>query len=179
MNSIIIFSLNLKTSHSFKAVYLMELNYRRLLHLKLLSSKSISSNRVNSRPKSFSMSILSDIRDLASLDSKCFKTIIKRKCSMAIFSAGRTMSLKKKTPISRFHRTDHSFQMILALIILKKRESLKGKILNIIRPMLKLQIKMLTIKKNNVSYSLLNNYIFKIFRIKNASIKNFRKRLNN
>jgi hypothetical protein len=69
--------------------------------------------------------------------------------------------------------------MILALIILKKRESLKGKILNIIRPMLKLQIKMLTIKKNNVSYSLLNNYIFKIFRIKNASIKNFRKRLNN
>ena len=91
----------------------------------------------------------------------------------------KSTSLKKKTPISRFHRTDHSFQMILALIILKKRESLKEKILNIIRPMLKLQIKILTIKKNNVSYSLLNKYIFKLFRIKNASIKNLRKRINN
>jgi hypothetical protein len=82
---------------------------------------------------------------------------------MVISSARRTMSQKKRTQISRFLRKDRSFQMTQALIISKRRVSLKVKIQNIIRQMWKLQIKMIKIiKKNNVSYSLLKSYIFKI-----------------
>jgi hypothetical protein len=82
---------------------------------------------------------------------------------MVISSARRTMSQKKRTQISRFLRKDRSFQMTQVLIISKRRVSLKVKIQNIIRQMWKLQIKMIKrIKKNNVSYSLLKCYIFKI-----------------
>jgi hypothetical protein len=82
---------------------------------------------------------------------------------MVISSARRTMSQKKRTQISRFLRKDRSFQMTQVLIISKRRVSLKVKIQNIIRQMWKLQIKMIKIiKKNNVSYSLLKSYIFKI-----------------
>lgn len=114
---------------------------------------------MNNKPKSFSMSILLDIKDSASLDNKWLKTIIKHKCSMAIFSVVRTMNLKKKIPISRFLKKDPNFQIIMILIILKRKESPREKIMKKIKLKLKLQIKICLVKINNVSYSLFNKYI--------------------
>lgn len=102
------------------------------------------------------MSTLSDIKDSANLDSKWLRIIIKHKCSMAIFNVVRTMNLKKKTLINRFLKKDLSFQMIPIWIILKRKENLKEKILKKIKLILKLQIKIYLIKKNNVSYSYFN-----------------------
>jgi hypothetical protein len=48
---------------------------------------------------------------------------------MVIFSVERMMNQKKKIPINRFLRKDLNFQMIQALITLKKKESQRGKIL--------------------------------------------------
>jgi len=75
---------------------------------------------------------------------------------MVIFSVERMMSLKKKIPINKFLKRGLNFQMILALKILKKKESRREKILMKIKWILKLQVKISVIKKNNVSYSLLN-----------------------
>ena len=127
MNSIITFSISLRISLSFRAVYSMESNFKQSLHLRLLSLKS--TNRANSKCRNFLMSTLLDIKDLASLDNKWLRIIIKHKCSMGIFSVERMMNQKKKIQINKFHKRDHSFQMIPELKILKKKESPKVKIL--------------------------------------------------
>ena len=82
-------------------------------------------------------------KDLANLDSKWSRIIIKLRCSMAIFSVKKMTSLKKKTPISRFLRMDRSFEMIQELITLKKKESQKVKIQKKFKLKLKLRTRMI------------------------------------
>jgi hypothetical protein len=159
MNSIITYSISLRISLNFRAASLMESNFKQSLHPRLLNLKN--TNKVSSRYKNFSMLIPLDIKDLGSLDNKWCRIIIKHKCFMVIFNAARMMSPKKKIPINRFLKRAHNFQMILALKILKKKENRREKIQMKIKWILKLQVKISVIKKNNVSYSFLNVYLFK------------------
>lgn len=176
MNSIIIFSISLKINLNFRVVFSMESNYKQSLHNSHLNLKNIS--RVSNKYKNFLMLILLDTKDLVSLDSKWYKIIIKHKCFMEIFSVEKMMSLKKKIPINKFHRRDLNFQMTQVLKIQRKKESLKEKILMKTKQMLKMQIKILTIKKNNVSkFFYILNYSY-LFRIKYTIIENLRKRIN-
>lgn len=75
------------------------------------------------------MSILSGTKDLDNSDNKWFRIITKHKCFMEIFNAEKMMNLKKKIQINRFHKMGLNFQTILQLIILKRKENQKVKIL--------------------------------------------------